>query len=1075
MVFYHASIPLTVSLRKESGGNDAVHQGKEFLRLLLLNARCLSGSDVPSSGLEEAWDYEYETLWEARFGKMKFIFLNQAQKVRVLKERTYWYKRLKPNVRRMVEGLLADRKGTLRLKEILHTVDGAISSLIVSYPEALFTSPDPKTAYAISDRVMNSIISNCIFNYAEFQRNWKQFKKELRKAAFLREEYHPNERFIRKMSWVRVVLEKYNLTATSNSKAKMFRVCAFTQTRATGLADSKMMETAIDEFIDAVTVKKSFEPDRFLMEAIDFVCERIAVQASGYSPHFRVSMSTSACTETKKKDEGKFGHLKQRFRNHEIPPIPKFSPDNPGGQIGNLVFREARQMIRASDPNIWKMNVAAVRENGKCRIVGAGSFYKDALLQPFSHMTIEAAKNEPLLRDSFQAARLGYKFVEGITHLDPVRGAILFEEDVLVASFDWKKATDRPTHASAHLTMGTLLRKMNTPQDVIDDVFSIWPGQMDLHVNGKYVGRAVNGIPMGHPLTKTNLSIAHPICAAYADLVVGKLEGTGAGNGDDGVEIKAGPLAQSWISAFLEAARQLGYELSEDDYFVTRDWFTYCEEVAMIPIDRFHTVANASRMKSDKLLPYLDVPKFRLVIDTKKDRRDFSSDPKGKYTLLGKDMEYVRKGGENQVSHLFSVASSMQDVCLGLKYQSIPVYIPRQVFGIGKIPTNWNPVSWANAVMSQRSHPRNVTYTVLRELTGERECILTKLRGVMSGNTHFDKESYVEIKTIPADDPIRKFVCVPAEKWKLFPAGVLQRLRGNGRLVPESKIQAFYLFQSRVQELSQDQPVDLFDTIKAMSNELDVATKDDVVRVATKMRDRYSNSPWTLGVEREEDLYPRSVVEVLEKSNPLRVDLPEFQYLNRFTKPPKVDSPFQRALNTLEEWFYDNYEDVLAGREFSLPPTDVIEDDPIIIMQIERSICDIIIVITNDRRLVNQAVRKIIGKHIWRISVENWLNHDLDEGAFKKVLKERLGDIPIEFIVDQGAIETYLMKTDIDPTRYPGFAENIERSKVRSQADIYDVYTAPRPLNPKTIFEIVEIPRYSLTRKGALPRTQTRT
>jgi len=64
------------------------------------------------------------------------------------------------------------------------------------------------------------------------------------------------------------------------------------------------------------------------------------------------------------------------------------------------------------------------------------------------------------------------------------------------------------------------------------------------------------------------------------------------------------------------------------------------------------------------------------------------------------------------------------------------------------------------------------------------------------------------------------------------------------------------------------------------------------------------------------------------------------------------------------------------------------------------------------------------------------------------------------------------MKTDIDDTRYPDFASPIERTKVRSQADIYDVYTAPRPLTGENIFEIVKIPMYALTRKRrALPRT----
>jgi len=1075
MVFEHAIIPLTVSLREERDSN-STNQSEQFLKLLGLIHGCLTKNHVPDNirnELSEAWDYKYMNLWEARFKGQKFLELGLPQKVQVLTSRTYWYPRLKPNLKLMVKRLLSDRKGTLVLKEILHCVDGTMSSLIVTFPEALFDGPDPKAAYRRSDRIINNIIANCLFDYAGYQKDWKAFKKDLRKSGFLKEEFHPSERSIRKMSWVMDVLNVYNPMAKDNSKAKMFRVCAFTQTRATGLANKKMVATTIDEFVSEVTTIKEFHPDKYLIESIDEVCERVALNAAGPSPHFRVSMSTSSCTESRKRTEGKFGHLKQRFRSGEIPALPKFSADNAGGQIGNLVFNEALQKVRSSSVDIWKTNVAGIRENGKCRVVTSGSFYKDALLQPFSHMTIEAIKSEPLLRDSLQAGRLGYKFMSRIDHRDHIRGEILFEEEVKVASFDWTKSTDRPSHKSAHLTMGTLLKKMNAPKDIIDTVLCIWPGKKDIYINGKYKGVMVNGIPMGDPLTKTNLSLAHPICALYADKVVGKVKGVGAGNGDDGVEIKAGPDAQKWIDAFLTASKQLGYDLSEKDYFVTSDWFTYCEEVAMIPIDRFHTVPNAERLKDNRLLPYLDLPKFRLVIDTKKDRKDFASDTKGKYTLFGKDMEYVRKGGSEQENFLFGVASASQDVCLGLSYQKIPVYLPRQIFGIGKVPTNWNAVSWANAVMSQKSHPRNVTYTVMREMVGERAPCLTKLRGVLSGTGHFDKESFVEIKSIPADDPIKKFVCVPAGDWKKFPAGIIERLKGNGKLVPESKIQAYYLFQERVQELNQDLPVDLFETIRSMSIELDVPNKEHLIRVATKMKEKFSLSPWMMSAGKEEDLYPIDVIRVLEESNPLRVDLPEWEYLKRFHKKPANDGPMERAIAELETWFYDNYELVLAGEEFPLPPVQVIEDDEVMILGAERSAADIIIFVTNDRKLVNLANNKLPGKHIWNVTVETWVSQDAYEEPFVQAIREHYPGVDVEFIVDQGAFDTFLMKTDITVTRYPGWCEGLQRSKIRSQADIYDVYVPPRPLNGTNVFVgIVNIPKNALVRRGTLPRAK---
>jgi hypothetical protein len=722
-----------------------------------------------------------------------------------------------------------------------------------------------------------------------------------------------------------------------------------------------------------------------------------------------------------------------------------------------LTFNEARKKIQNGSPDIWKTNVAGIRENGKCRVVTSGSFYKDAFLQPFSHMTIEAVKSDPLLRDSLQAARLGYKFVDQITHLDHKRGAILFEERVRVMSFDWRKATDWPPHKSAHLTMGALFDKMHLPRDIKRDIFAIWPGKKDIYVNGKNRGQMVNGIPMGDPLTKTNISLAHPICAKYADLKCGTMiSGVGAGNGDDGVEIKSGPHAEEWMAHFLAAAKQLGYELSEDDFFITGDWFTYCEEVARIPIDRFNTTSNAARLKDDRLSPYLDFPKYRLVIDTRKDRKDFSSDPKGKYTLLGKDIEYVRSGGQMGCSHLFNIASACQDVCLGLRYQKIPVYLPRQVFSIGKLPAGWNPTSWANALMTQKKHPRTVAYTAMRELIGEREPLLIKLRGVLSRETHFDKESYVEIKTIPTDDPIKKYRVVTAEQWKLFPRGVLERLRTVGRLVPESKIQALYLFQERVQSLNQVmESHDLFEVVKGMSIGLDDPSKEDLERVCNRMKDMFGYRPWSIASAVEEDLYPRNIVEILRKSDPLRVDLPEFKYLERFTKPLPNDSPLERALGNLEAWFDDNYENIIAGNEYSLPPTDIIEDDPIMILAAKRSTSDMVVLVTNDIKLWRLIYNEVPSKLIGRISVESWINHDADESAFISALKKRLG-LEVEILVDQGAFETFLLRTDISPTRYPGWTENIDRSKVRSAEEIYDVYIPPVTLNSDNVLGTVK-------------------
>nr|UUW20993.1 MAG: RNA-dependent RNA polymerase [Guiyang Paspalum thunbergii narna-like virus 1] len=1065
MVFYHASIPLTVNKRgvnasKRSGG------AEQFIELLRSLSNSLNGNPDSNEFLTGAWDYDYVNIWEDRVKGLFLHQMDQKQAVEYLNTNTYWFKRLRPNTRRMLIPLLATKQGRLHLKEILHTVDGIMIAVIIAFPEVILV-PEPDKAYLITDRITNNIISSCLFNYGQTLKKWKSFKKDFKKCAFLDTKMDFSDFRFRSMSWVVNVIKFYNNNLQgTNSKAKMFRVCAFTQTRATGLADKKMVRDTIDEFIKTVTVKQEFNPSNVLQESIDEVVSFVTTNVNSVSPHFRVSMSTSACAESSKKKEGKFGFLKESFKKGELPPIEKFSPDNPGGQLGTRMFEEARRRIKSSDNEIFKVNVTCIRENGKGRVVTSGSIHKDAALQPFSHLTIETVKCHPTLRDSLSSGRLCWEFISKISHLDSFRGELLFEDEVYVMSFDFEKATDRPSHESAHAVMRPFLEKMGTPPDLVEEILSIWPGRKDMYLNGEYVGQMVNGIPMGDPLTKTNLSLVHPICETYANKMVGKrVIGCGVGNGDDGVQIRCGPHAKEWFDHFLAGAKQLGYDLSEKDYFITRDWFTYCEEIAMIPIDRFHTVPNAVRLRDDRLLPYLDVPKLRLAIDTKKDRRDFSSDTKGKYTLMSKDLEYACRGGVKGMGLPFEVASICQDIALGLNREKVPVYIPRQIYSVGKTPGFMNPESWTNAIFSQRTWCVQVTYQVLREMIDETPRLLTNYRGVITTSTHFDNESLVEVKTIPSDDPIRERVVVRKEEFEKFPPGVLERLREAGRLVPERKIQAYYLFQKRIDDLQQIQTdSDLFEIIKQMSVGLQTPSKQDLMGVCDRFRRKFWDRPWTMETSIAEDLYPQEVITWLERSNPLRVDLPEFKFLDKFSKPLPADTPKGRDINRLEAWFWDNVENILSGEDFDLPPTGIIEDDPIMIMAASRSEAALVIFVTNDRALVRLGRNKVPSKVMGHISIEDWVNLDADEMAIIEPLKERFPGLTIEVIVDQGSLETFLMKTDISPTKYPGWTESFSRSKVRSQADIYDVYLPPKILNTDTVFDVVNIEKWDRLR-----------
>nr|QIR30316.1 RNA-dependent RNA polymerase [Plasmopara viticola lesion associated narnavirus 37] len=979
--------------------------------------------------LDEAWDYEYESLFFEGIGerqKWRFPFLPKAQKVQFLKDRTYWYNRLKPNCKIMVKNLLDEK--VLHLKEILHVVDGVMVTAITSFPE-IFMVRDGQDPYFHTDRLINNIITNCLFNYSKVVKEIKSFRKTLKKAAFERRRLEVSDKY-RSISWANSIIRVYSRFASTNSKAKMFRIGTFCQTRATGLGDSKMVQETIDQFIETVTKVTPFEPDSLLVKARDQVIERIVLNTQGTNAHFRMSMSTSGCTEMGRSKGGKFDYLRQLIKESVVEPPLEFSVNNQGGELGTPLWKMAFEKGDAGSADIYKVNVAGVRENGKVRVVTSGSFWKETLLQPFSHMTIEMVKSEPSLRDSLRAGRLGYTFIQGVDINDPVRGDVIFEKDPVAVSCDWEKATDYPSHASGRFTLGPLLAKTGLSDSQVNTILDTWVGDYDLFVSGKPVGKMVNGIPMGNPLTKTNISIAHPICELYAHLRIqdetssgslirdfskGRTQSLIVGNGDDSFILVWGQFKMQFIEYFGIAAAMLGYKISKDDFFTTRDWGTYCEEIFRIPTSRFDTVWLANRIKDARYSPYLDFPKGRLLIDTQKDRSDFSSEPEGKFTLLGKDMEYVRRDGEQGTNFLFAVSSALQDIGLGLRYRNIPVYLPRQIFSIGKMPPNWSIDSWVNCMnTTKRAWIKNVTQTLLEEFNGKREPCLSLFKGAMNkSQKHFNKEAYLEIREIPDTDPIKQHVIIKADDWEKFPVNTLMKLTNAGYLVRESQITKHYLFFDRLKSLTDDSDRDLFKVIKGIGLELSTYEDRKFREEATEFSRMYKKKPHLLLNAHPEDLYPESIGKALAQADPLRVDL-DYGFLKNFHSRIRPDSPYTRGVERLYEWFTDNYINILRGLPFEQPPQDVIEDDPIIIQTAANLVatgCDVIVYVTDDVKLVRASYNKGLSATHLRISCRDWVSIAGDETSVLRAVSKWFAGSHPQVIIDQGSLETFIDKT----------------------------------------------------------------
>jgi len=901
----------------------------------------------------------------------------------------------------------------------MDTADGVLISLLFSFPE-MFKSE----GYTLSDRINNSVICNCLHNYSRFQKKLKLVRKTTRHAFMNHQPLKVDDDQLRDMSYMVLPMKLFRDNITVTSKSFMFRMGMFCQTRATGLAGQTQLQEAIEDFITSSQEEKDFEPNELLSYCIDQVTSDLANQSDHYgtNPEFRVSMSTSACRESSQRHEGKFGYLKTLVRDCEMSIPPLLAGE--GGTLGNFLWPEAIQKIADDDKDIMKVNVAAVRENGKARVITSGSFWKEVALQPFSHITINAIKVNKNLRSGLKAARLGWETIKEIEYHEDGRDGMnwIFDrrKSIYLFTNDWKRATDGPSPAMGRALTGKFLEKTGLDPETLERVLKVWLGPKEIFYKGKSRGFIKKGILMGDPLTKTNLSLAHPVCDLYARLKTHALC-LERGNGDDTAAFTDSP---EYAEAHTEAAEMLGYEQDPLDFVVSKTWGIYSEELFHVPTSRANTCKWGTRFKNSKLLPYLDLPKIRVMLATCKDKIDFSSDPRGKVTLLGHDEEYIDRNDPSPLKTIFAIASGVQDIQLATIDYPVPLFLPRQVNGVGKPPPFWSVDSYLNILKRCTPWHRKYYLTVMDEYIRGIEGI-TGHRGALKEHNHFSKEMMVELFEIPQDSKLRKHLMVERDQWSLYPQGVLAKLVTLGYLVPETKLAKYYLFQERLNKLEQDTQRDLFEVVKAEMVRYPDVDPEREEQLVSKFVMTYRDTPYQLKFDRREPLYSQDVIRLLDSGNPLTVTSSGYSLIDRFKRRIPPDTEYQLRGRDLYDYFLGVHHAIRHGQldRIDDPPQDILEDDPIIIQKVSNETSHLIVIVTDDQKLYRLLLNKFPSKSISRMSVTHFLQTRLslkNEGKLESTIPTDILDLlaesdgsdqeDLDFLFQPGVDDDYARK-----------------------------------------------------------------
>jgi hypothetical protein len=403
------------------------------------------------------------------------------------------------------------------------------------------------------------------------------------------------------------------------------------------------------------------------------------------------------------------------------------------------------------------------------------------------------------------------------------------------------------------------------------------------------------------------------------------------------------------------------------------------------------------------------------MIATTKDRIDFSSDPRGKVTLLGHDQEYFGREDPGPQNTIYAIASAFQDITLATIDDRTPLFLPRQVNGVGKPPPFWSAKSWLNIMKRCRPWHSKYYYHIMKEFI-DGTVDISGYRGALKETNHFDKEMMVELFEIPLDDPIRRYIVVKQDQWSLYPEGVLLKLVTLGYLIPESKIAKYYLFQERLEQLQQDTKRDLFEVVKARMINTEMPDEEEITRVVRRFSIEYRDHPYRLYGGKVENLYVSQAIEKLQSGDPLQVSDHPFPLRDKFVRRQRPSTQYEEDGLLLYQWFMGASTALRNGEEYDLPPTNILSDDPIIIQDIGRGGSDIYVIATDDLKLYRLAMNKFPDTWVFRIScihylqvntfcVENEL--DIDEELEAAFIREYGGGFTSTIVVDKGSVETF--------------------------------------------------------------------
>jgi hypothetical protein len=554
------------------------------------------------------------------------------------------------------------------------------------------------------DVLTNWVLENCAHNYARFQGEWKALKKRMRKSFALYGDLDHVECpgfMIPYLRAARTALKGFPIEGPSDLGRFVLLWC---QTRATGMADHKMIEQSYEKFV--ATVSEPGVPIRLdpaILSKITEPCKRV----DGLSA--KVSGGTTSCLESTRSAGGKTAYISYLARHRSVRVEYDFRTLEPT-PVEPRPIRSAKDLVHWAIYNILHnptytscVRLHGVAEPSKARTISVGPYSYQVIMGVFAHI-FQPSLTSRQIKSGLKADRHLWRFLTDVLNPQNTDWGELVDHHVYALSTDLSEATDFGNKNVARQIWHSLIERAENPE---------FPLGLALLAKTKYCGKRFAFVPhlggyrlvimqrgwmMGDMMTKVILTLAHQYCCEKSGLRVYTLVG------DDEIALENDP---DKLHAHLDTLGKI-FKVSDLDTYVSDRLAFYCEEGCLVPqsvLDVPHV-----RMRRNQDLDYLDYPRIRLLLPQPSEVDAYSMSNIGRFSLLGKETRWVHTSNP-RAKRFFDQASLLQHILVPQEPDCISPYTPLEIGGDGAWPMDDKHM--LRVIENKSRNPRETKYRMM--------------------------------------------------------------------------------------------------------------------------------------------------------------------------------------------------------------------------------------------------------------------------------------------------------------------------------------------------------------------------